>query len=262
MKRYKPIEVSESQLEELVRRAPDLIEGGLRFLDHQVKTDRGPLDVLMLDSGGALVVAELKVVVDDEMLMQALDYYDYVVRNRDGFAGAYPGKGIDPDQDIRLVLIAPDFSSLLLNRLKWLNVQPELFSYQVLEFSDDPGSLTPVYKEVFAPSLPGRVTSYSLEDMYNYITDTNVRSLAKNLVSEVQAWKSGDLEASPIQDAISIKRAGRILAYLYPRRKFFLVGYYDDEGNWPMERIASQSDLEGILKTLRARLEWLQKQAK
>lgn len=262
MKRYKPVEVSESQLEELVRQAPDLIEGGLRFLDHQVKTDRGPLDVLLLDSGGALVVAELKVVVDDEMLMQALDYYDYVVRNRDGFARAYAGKGIDPDQDIRLVLIAPDFSNLLLNRLKWLNVQPELFSYQVLEFSDEPGSLTPVFKEVIAPSLPARVASYSFDDMYNYITDTNVRSLAKNLVSAVQAWESGGLEASPIQDAISIKRAGRILAYLYPRRKFFLVGYYDDEGNWPMERIASQSDLEGILKTLRNRLEWLQKQGK
>ena len=90
----------------------------------------------------------------------------------------------------------------------------------------------------------------------------NVRSLAKNLVSEVQAWESDGVEVSPIQDAISIKRAGRILAYLYPRRKFFLIGYYDDEGNWPMERIASQSDLEGILKTLRTRLEWLQQQGK
>src|SRR5258708_1284323 len=75
MKRYKLIEVSENQLEEVVRQTPEVIEDGLRFLDHQVATDRGPLDVLLVDSGGALVVVELKVVVDDDMLTQGLDYY-------------------------------------------------------------------------------------------------------------------------------------------------------------------------------------------
>ncbi len=262
MKRYRSIEVSEGQLEELVCRAPDLIEDGLRFLDHQVHTDRGPLDVLLVDSGGALVVVELKVVVDEEMLTQGLDYYDYVARNLDGFTRAYHDKSINARQEPRLLLVAPAFSPLLLNHLKWLTIQPELFSVQILEFPDEPDSLTPVYKEVIAPVLPQRVESYSFDDIYNYITDTNIRSLAKALVSQVQAWDSGRIEVDPIQDALSIKRSGRILAYLYPRRKFFMVGYYDDDGNWPMDKITSQEELDATLRTLESRLEWLQKQSK
>ena len=62
MRKYQPVEVSESQLEDLIRLAPDLIEEEVRFVDHQVSTDRGRLDLLLIDSGNALVVAELKVV--------------------------------------------------------------------------------------------------------------------------------------------------------------------------------------------------------
>lgn len=260
MKRYRSVEASEAQLEDLIRQAPDLIEDGLRLVDHQVSTDRGPLDVLLVDSGGALVVVELKVVVDDEMLLQALDYYDYVARNVDGFAHAYSDKKINPRQEPRLLLVAPDFSPLFLNRVKWLTVRPELVSFQILEFVDEPGGLTPVYKEVNAPALPRRVDTYSLDDLYGYITDNEIRSLAKALVSQAQSWDPERIEVAPIQDAVSIKRTGRILAYVYPRRKFFLVGYYDDDGNWPMPKISSKGDLDAFLPTLRARLDRLQGQ--
>ena len=70
MLKYKPVQVSEKQLEDLVRQAPDLIEEGLRFIDHQRRTTRGPLDVLLADSANALVVAELKIVEDDHIPMQ------------------------------------------------------------------------------------------------------------------------------------------------------------------------------------------------
>ncbi len=73
MEKYTNVEVSETQLEDLVRRLPELIEAGLAYVDHQAFTDRGPLDVLMVDSGRALVVAELKVVEDDTMLVQGID---------------------------------------------------------------------------------------------------------------------------------------------------------------------------------------------
>ncbi len=73
MEKYTNVEVSETQLEDLVRRLPELIEADLAFVDHQAFTDRGPLDVLMVDSGRALVVADLKVVEDDTMLVQGID---------------------------------------------------------------------------------------------------------------------------------------------------------------------------------------------
>ena len=35
LKRYKSVEISEKQLEERVRKVPDSIEEGLRYIDHQ-----------------------------------------------------------------------------------------------------------------------------------------------------------------------------------------------------------------------------------
>ena len=69
MRRYKIVDVPESRLEHLVQQGADLIEDGLKYLDHQKRTGAGRLDVLFVDSGRALVVAELKVVEDDSMLM-------------------------------------------------------------------------------------------------------------------------------------------------------------------------------------------------
>ena len=57
MKKYQVVEVSETELEDLVRQAPELIEDGLKFVDHQTFTARGPLDVLLIDSGKSVVVA-------------------------------------------------------------------------------------------------------------------------------------------------------------------------------------------------------------
>jgi hypothetical protein len=41
MRRYKIVEVQEKDLEELVRKYPEYIEQGLRYVDHQKRTDRG-----------------------------------------------------------------------------------------------------------------------------------------------------------------------------------------------------------------------------
>jgi hypothetical protein len=43
----------------------------------------------LVDSGRSLVVAELKMVQDDDMLIQGLDYYDYVSTNLEAFARLY-----------------------------------------------------------------------------------------------------------------------------------------------------------------------------
>ena len=77
MKKYRKADVSEQELEDIVRRNTGLIEEGLVYVDHQKPAAGGRLDVLMVDSGKSLVVAELKVTQDDGMLLQGLDYYDY-----------------------------------------------------------------------------------------------------------------------------------------------------------------------------------------
>src|SRR5258708_7391845 len=127
MKKYVKTDVSEQLLEDLVRRHAGLIEEGLVYIDHQKAAAGGRLDVLLVDSGKSLVVAELKVVQDDGMLLQALDFYDYVSTHIEAFARLYKTHAIDPTQQVRLFLIAPNFSETLVNRCKWLDVPITLF---------------------------------------------------------------------------------------------------------------------------------------
>lgn len=61
MKKYTKADVSEQELEDSVRRNAGLIEEGLIYVDHQKPAAGGRLDVLLVDSGKSLVVAELKV---------------------------------------------------------------------------------------------------------------------------------------------------------------------------------------------------------
>src|SRR5262245_379031 len=96
MRHYQKTDVSEAALEDLVRQGPGLIEEGLVYLDHQKAAAGGRLDVLLVDSGKSLVIAELKVVQDDGMLLQGVDYYDYVSSHVEAYARLYKPYGIDP----------------------------------------------------------------------------------------------------------------------------------------------------------------------
>ena len=256
MKRYKPVDVSERELEDLIRQGPDLIEEGLRYIDHQRMTDRGPLDVLMVDSGGALVVAELKVVEDDTMLVQGIDYYDYLSRNIEGIARVYRDFRVDPGQAIRLFLVAPSFSVSLLNRCKWIDIQISLFSYKCIRFDGSDG-LTPVFSEVPIPSIPEPPKPYSIDDRLKYMTDSDSRKIAEALISEIKSWDAARVQVEPTKYDISLKVSGRVFSYISPRRKHFVVSTYDSENKWTGFPIHQEDDLETVKVLLKANVERL-----
>lgn len=187
MKKYRPIEVAEKQLEDLIRQNPDSIEEGLRFIDHQRMTERGPLDVLMVDSGNALVLAELKITEDDTMLVQGIDYYDYISKNIEGIARVYKDFSIDPTQAVRLFLIAPSFSITMLNRCKWIDIPISLFSYKCITFEDSK-EIIPVFSEITIPSVPEIVETYTLDDRLKYITNPDTRKMVDDLIKEIRSW--------------------------------------------------------------------------
>jgi hypothetical protein len=256
MKKYKPVDVSEKQLEDLIRQAPDLIEEGLRYIDHQRMTDRGPLDILMVDSGNALVVAELKVVEDDTMLVQGVDYYDYVSRNAEGMARAYKDFRVDPNQTIRLFLVAPSFSVSLLNRCKWIDIPISLFAYKCIAF-DDAEEIIPVFSEVTVPSLPKPVRHRTIDDNLRYITDPGAKTMVDGLIDEIKAWDPAKILVEPIKDDISLKVSGRVFSYISPRRKHFVVSTYDSENKWTGFPVHQEDDLEAVKVLLKANVEKL-----
>jgi len=256
MKRYKYVEVSEKQLEDLTRQATDLIEEGLKYIDHQKMTDRGPLDMLMVDSGNALIVAELKIIEDDTMLVQGIDYYDYISRNIEGVARVYKNFHIDPKQTVRLFLIAPSFSISLLNRCKWIDIPISLFTFKCIIFEDSK-EVIPVFSEVTIPSAPEVAETYNLEDRLKYITNPDARKMVDELIKEIQSWNPSKILIEATKYDISLKVSGRVFSYLGPRRKHFIVYTYDNEKKWTGFPIHQKDDLEAVKVLVRANLERL-----
>jgi len=259
MKKYESIEVTEKQLEDLIRQGADLIEEGLQYIDHQRMTDRGPLDILMVDSGKALIVAELKVVEDDTMLVQGIDYYDYVTRNIEGVARVYKDFRIDPSQTVRLFLIAPSFSIALLNRCKWVDIPISLFSYKCITFENSK-EITPIFLEVTIPSAPELVEAYDLNDRFKYITDSTARERVKDLIKEIQSLDPAKIVIEPTKYDISLKVSGRVFSYIGPRRKHFMVWTHDTEKKWVPFPIHQEDNLKPVKVMLKNNLERFAKQ--
>ena len=253
-KPYKKIDVAEPQLEDLVRRHTDLIEEGLIYIDHQRPAAGGRLDVLMVDSGKSLVVAELKVVQDDGMLMQGIDYYDYLSSHVESFARLYSKAQIDPTQQVRLFLIAPSFSQTLINRSKWMDLPVSLFTYQCLKFNGNE-DIIPIFAEQTIPTPPEIIEVKSLDDHFKYITDTKVRNQASALLDEVKNWKPENISTDPIKDAVSIKINGRVFAYFYPRRQHYLLATYNDQEEWKEYSIKDEDDLNNVKPIMKAAME-------
>ena len=213
------------------------------------------MDVLAVDSGNAFVVAELKVKEDDNMLVQGLDYYDYLSSNVDGYANAYKDKKVDPRQEPRLFLVAPSFPIALINRCKWIDVRISLFSFQCIEFEDKPGEVIPVFKEITIPSRTQPVAVYTIEKRLSYITEGSVRKQLEEFLDEIKSWEKEKITIEPLKYDLSIKISGSVLAYVGFRRKNFVIYTYDKDDHWTPFPILSKEDLGSIRVLLKSNLE-------
>lgn len=252
MRSYERVEITEKELEDAVRQAPTLIEEGLRFVDHQRKTERGPLDVLLVDGDGALVLAELKVQESDEMLMQGLDYYDYIATHIEGIAAVYKDHSIDVSKGPRLMLIAPSFSQRLVSRCRWISeeVSISLHSFQPIKLDD--GSTTVVYTPVEMARKPETETPIPTRaELLDYIRDDEARRLADKFLEEMQALGGDAITVDYKPWGASIKLKGRVVAYWEVRREYFRVSAYDAEGNWKGVNIQDRTTLAEVLERLR-----------
>ncbi len=246
MPKYKKIDVSEQQLEDLIRQSSDLIEEGLVFVDHQKQAAGGRLDVLFIDSGQALVVAELKVIEDDGMLFQCLDYYDHVATRIETYARLYRSHNVNPTQPVRLLLVAPSFSQALINRCKWIDAKISLFTYSCikLEKSDD---IITIFSEQAIPSPLDTVVVHNLDDHLSYITDAEVRANVSKVLDQFKQFKPDRISMDALKYAISMKVDGRVFAYLHPRRKHYIISTYNADDKWTDYPIQSEDDLNLVL---------------
>ena len=254
---YESADIDERKLEDMVRQAPHLIEDGLKFVDRQRRTVRGPLDILLVDSGNALVVAELKTHEDDGMLMQALDYFDYVSANLDGFGRVYKQFNIDVTQLPRLFLIAPSFSQTLLNRCKWINeeVKISLFLYKYI-ISKDTKEDTLVFLETDIPPMPKREEEYSISKLLNYIKDDSARKSADTFLKELKSWNPNSVEIRPIMGGATIHISGsevvKKIAEWWPKRKDWSAYVLDlNQDKWQSIKVDTEDAYNRLIDLLK-----------
>jgi hypothetical protein len=251
---YEKTEVSERELEGLTRKYTGKIEEGLVFVDHQRPTDGGRLDILMVDSGKALVVGELKVVEDDGMLLQGLDYYDYVSTHVETYSRLYKDHSIDPRQEVRLVLIAPSFSQTLVNRCKWLSPGISLFTFNCLKL-DGQDEIIPVFSERSIPTTPPIIEiPPTQEEHLDYITDDAMRRKASAFMDEIKNWASG-VTLDCIRYGVSIRINNKVFAYVTPLRKAFVIQTYSADDEWTKYPIQGDDDLANARTMARAAME-------
>lgn len=252
MLKYERSDLSEKELEDRIIKNPDLIESGLIYLEHQRHTTGGRLDILFVDSNGILTIAELKVVEDSYMLFQALDYFDFVAEKIESFTRLHPKEKIDVEKYPRLMLIAPAFSSVLVNRCKWLNpdIQISLFVYQYIKFEKiKEDTLVFIPEEISVP--PAIITKApELDELLSCIKVNDARELAKKFLEEVKAISS-DVTVDPLQRGKSIKYQGYVLFYWQPRQSYVLISTYNDEGKWESVKVSEQKSYDkaiGMIK--------------
>jgi len=255
MKEYTREELDEKELEDRVRQAPYLIEDGLRFVDHQRKTERGPLDVLLVDRDNTLVVAELKTQEDDGMLMQGLDYYDYISSNIEGVSRVYKEFKINPKQNPRLMLIAPSFTQLLINRCKWISedIQISLYTYQKVVFKDDRED-TIIYVPIDIPRKPELLIEVpSIEELIARIGNKSNEELGRLFLREIQEWDKRSVSLDRKSWGISIKYKGNVMAYWEPRKTGYQrISTYNEEGDWKGYSLKDKDDYERLIDLVKS----------
>jgi hypothetical protein len=250
---YETKEIDEKKLEDMVRQAPHLIEEGLRFVDQQRRAGRGPLDVLFVDSGNALVVAELKAHPDDGMLMQALDYYDNVSLNLDRIGRAYSRFSVDAGQRPRLMLIAPGFSQTLISRCKWIDDELKLsiFAYKYIVAKERKQD-TLVFIEMEIAARPEVGEEPTLDGLLSYIKNERMRTLAKQLFEDVRAWNPDAVVVRSRKGYAPVLVSGKKFADWAPVRQAWRVWTWDDDGNWKMFSVNDELDYPPLLEALRS----------
>jgi hypothetical protein len=258
MRKYKSVEINESLLENMVCTGSEMIEEGLKYISHQKIPGKDPMDVLFVDSKNCMVAAELNIVEDDNMLLQGLDYYNYVANNYEILARTYKDDGIDPTRAIRLMLIAPSFSQTMTNRCRWIDTNISLYTYKCIKFNDS-DEVIPIFSETSIPTPLEYSTEErdSFEDQLGYLTNRELRGILTSLLSDLPPCGKDTLLIEPIKYAISVKKGGKVFMHLALRRDNFFVETHSAEGKWTGYQVNSREDLETLMPLMKSNMERL-----
>ncbi len=237
---FKRLEIKEERdLENLVAKDSEAIEKGLTYLTHQREANRKFIDVLAVDADGVLTVIELKIGQDDEMLFQALEYYDWVSSNRDRLANEFQKRAkVVTAEDPRIILIASGFSERLKRAIRHFEPRIMLMEYAHLETKAGERGL--FCQEVQFDSEESYTPPLSLDNVLSYINQPNAKMACEKVHAEL-CRVGNDIEPIPRDGYVRYKCKNRIVGDIALRRTFIHV-WVNMDGKWYSVKVANLRD--------------------
>lgn len=236
------------ELQPLIEKRLDAIEDGLRPVVGQLPVGpAGRPDILAVGADGGLALIELKAVeADVDAILQILRYYDWLSRNVALVARPFPD--FRPDQGIRSILIAPEFSSDLQLLSSYLQESLQLSLWQCQPLKDvESGQFDVLLREIgISPAHTKQPQFRSFEDIVGYITDEQVRKGFTRVVDELRGLPTiMQLESGGRWRSIVFIANDVPIAYLQTRQKFFRCWVppgSPTEDKWPVYRCSNYEE--------------------
>jgi len=218
--KYRP--GSEKELHSLIENDLDAVENGLICLQREFNTGLGLADFLCVDSGGTLVVIEVKLSQDENVLFQSLRYYGRVIQDKYIISSIFPDKNIDPGQDPRIILIAVGFSEDIRKLCTLVVPEIELLEYTVVKTSK--GVKGMVYHSVTLPQIIDRVSRpVEIDEHRLYIQKKSLHPIFDNLRILIKDMGEG-IEEYSTQSYVGYKFQGRQFAWIRSYRNSIVLG--------------------------------------
>lgn len=217
----------ERKLEHYIINNPKCIQDDLVILGHQIPTVGGKrIDILGVDSNGGLMVIELKTVEDDRMLMQGLEYVDWVNENADRIPDLFrrTETKIEPKIIPELILVAPSFSRTLITSSKYI-IQ-DYCSVCLLEYiglKDSTGKKGVYTREIPIKPIERPTERWNIDDYLDYFGNARIKQLFQDVIQTVQSYGTG-IECNPTQSwYVALQYKGRNICTLSPRKEYFYL---------------------------------------
>jgi len=147
-------------LQALMAEHADSVEPGLKVLDERVLLGGGAVDLVALDSEGALVLVAVSFVADDAMLLRMLEAYAWCLEYPDTIARLYPASRTTLAAPPRVMFIGERLPDAFLRKVKHLRMPSiDCLEFRYLEVNGVAGLYFNVVEDARPSDGPAAINS-------------------------------------------------------------------------------------------------------
>lgn len=227
---------NEKELHSLIEKKLNKIGDGLTLLKHEFQYGGHIPDFLCADKEGGLVSIEVKLGTDKNVIFQVIRYYEMLIQNIYLIAQSISSVKINPERDIKNIIIAEDYTEDTRNLMQYLeNLDIELYTYKVYFDKEKEEDKDLILELVDTPITLAQkpIEEYTIEKHRSYCSTEELRKVFDNVIKEIKLINNG-LSEYAVRKYVGVKYKGKTVSKIIPRKTYFwLITFkYNEEGNF------------------------------